>query len=87
MDDHIFNCHETCKQQNDILQMILNYNNQYHLFIYSGTVGVKHAFYVFYACSYLEIDFYFQSLLNINANYGCRISTLELKFLYYCLFL
>ena len=33
MDNHVFDCSETCKQQNDILQKILNYNNQHHLFI------------------------------------------------------
>ena len=44
-------------------------------FIYCDIVSVKHAFYLFCTCGYLEIDFYFQSLLNRKAIYGVWIST------------
>ena len=49
------------------------------LFIYCGIISVKHAFYLFSTCGYLEIDFYFQSLLNRKAIYGDWISTVDYK--------
>ena len=51
------NCHETCKQQNDILQKILTLQTSTS-FIYHGVVGIKHAFYLFYTYGCIEINFY-----------------------------
>ena len=45
-------------------------------FIYCGIRSVKHAFYLFYTCGYLEIDFYFQSQKNRKAPYGIWLSTI-----------
>ena len=64
MDEHVFNCHETCKQQNDMLQKICRLQKSMS-FINCDIVGIKHAFYLFYTCGCLEINFYFQSLCYI----------------------
>ena len=53
-----FNCHETCEQQNDILQKILTLQTS-TLFICCRFVGIKHAFHLFCTCGYIEIQFLF----------------------------
>ena len=65
---------ETCEQQNDILQKILTLQTS-TLFIYCSFVGIKHVFYLFFTCGYVEIQIFFQSLLNRNAIYGVWLST------------
>ena len=82
MDEHVFKCHEKCKQQNDILQKILTLQRSTSL-IYCSIVGIKHAFYLFYIYGYVEINFYSQSLLKRNAIYGVWLSTISLTV---CLF-
>ena len=81
MDEHVCNCHETCEQQNDILQKILTLQKSLS-FIYCNLVGIKHVFYLFYTCGYLEINFDFQLLLKRNAIYGDWLSTIQLQFVY-----
>ena len=49
---------KTCKQQNDILQEILNSNDQ-QLCIYFDIVNIEDVLYLLYTCGYLEHNFLF----------------------------
>ena len=58
MNDHVFDCSETYKQQNDILQEILNSNDQ-HLYTCFDIVDVEDVLYLLYTCGYLKHNFLF----------------------------
>ena len=77
MDNHVFDCTEACKQQNDILQESLDYNDQHCLFILAlWMVGMFSI--CFIPVVIWNLTFHFQSLLNRNTTYGVWFSTLQL---------
>ena len=77
-----FNCHETCKQQNDILQKILTLQTPIS-FIYCRFVGIKHAFYLFYTYGYIEI----QILFLVTSEQKCYLWSLVIHNFSYNLFI
>ena len=77
----MFSCHETC-EQNDILQKVLILQTSIS-FIYCSFVGIKHAFYLFYTCGYVEI----QILFPVTSEQKCYLWSLVIHNFSYSLFI